>query len=72
MNTSIDGTNYIKNFIKNADRYGRSINLMFKGHDTYKSFTGGFITLVARILILIYFIVLLSDVYHRDNTKVVV
>ncbi len=44
----------VSSFIKNQDSFGSRVSLMYKGDTEYKSFFGGLLSLIGKILLLIY------------------
>ena len=43
-------------FVKNKDVFGHQMQLNFAGEDTYKTHFGGLMTLLSRLVIVIYLI----------------
>jgi hypothetical protein len=57
-----------KELITSIDSYGTPINLTYKSKTTFKSFLGGFVTIICKLVILIFLILKLKSVYDKDST----
>eukprot|EP00347_Sterkiella_histriomuscorum_P014184 403361841 len=56
--------------IRNLDSYGHPISLSYKDSSTYKSVFGGIFTLIARIGLLAYFLVDISQVFQKQRYQI--
>ena len=45
--------NFVKRFLKNNDRFGHSVNLSYKGRETYTTVPGGMLSLMVSIMTII-------------------
>eukprot|EP00347_Sterkiella_histriomuscorum_P017935 403347419 len=57
---------WLLRFIKSSDAFGHPITLSYKDSSTYKSIFGGVVTLLARISLLVYFLIQITSVFQRQ------
>lgn len=57
-----------RNFLKNTDLFGKRVYLTHDGNETFNTWCGGVVSLVFYIALLIYGLVLASDVW-TDRIK---
>ncbi len=60
----------ISNFLRSQDSLGYPVSLTYKGENTYRSSLGGFLTLIGKLLILIYFCFQIKAVILQEKKKV--
>ncbi len=58
----------VKRFVKWADQHGAPIALSYKSQYTYKTLVGGTITILSRLGMLAYFLVLVNNIINKDKT----
>ena len=56
-----------KQFIRNADQFGSPVQMTYKGDTEYKTFTGGFFSLIINIIVLQYSIGKLGSMINYEN-----
>ena len=57
-------------FLKFNDTIGYPISLTYKGAHSYKSSLGGFISILTKLTVMIYFFYQLKIVYTRDRASI--
>ena len=56
----------LNSLLRTQDNYGHPINLTYKSDTTYKSTLGGVLSLIAKIGMIIFFIVELKNVFSKQ------
>ena len=56
----------VKQLIKSVDSYGVPVSLTYKGDPQIKSVFGGLATIIARIIVISYFVYQCNKVLKRD------
>jgi hypothetical protein len=56
----------VKQLIKSVDSYGVPVSLTYKGDPQIKSVFGGLATIIARIIVIAYFVYQCNKVLKRD------
>eukprot|EP00347_Sterkiella_histriomuscorum_P018406 403345626 len=59
---------YLKKLITSNDLFGKKIGLNYKGHESHKTLLGGTMSIICLLLVVIYFIMQLVDVFHFKYT----
>ena len=57
-------------FIRGLDRYGQPVTVNYQGEDTYKTKTGGILTILVYALVATYTVLKANQLVLRDNPNV--
>eukprot|EP00347_Sterkiella_histriomuscorum_P011955 403370457 len=57
----------LRKLIKNADLYGQPITLLYKGRATYQTVFGGVITIISRLGIFVFLLILANSLINRES-----
>ena len=57
----------LRGIIKSVDMYGHPINLSYKNSPEYKSVFGGILTLMFRILVILFFSYKILQLFQRKS-----
>lgn len=55
----------LQSFLTRIDVFGYPISLTYKKESTFKSSIGGFMTILSRVVILLYFGLQINDIYEN-------
>ena len=64
------GVIWMKKKVKGADRFALPISLNFKGESSFKTITGGTVSVVILMMLLGYSLLLLKQMINRENSIV--
>ena len=60
----------VTKLIERQDIFGHPVSLTYKGQQTYQSVLGGMVSLVGKLLILVYFFTQVNTVLSRGNMSI--
>ena len=60
----------VTKLIERQDIFGHPVSLTYKGQQTYQSVLGGMVSLVGKLLILVYFLTQVNTVLTRGNITI--
>ena len=58
----------ITNYIKGYDSFGKTFTFTYKGEDQFKTFLGGFVSIIISMVLLVYYINLLIIMFNRGSS----
>ena len=60
----------VTSFISMFDIFGKRVSLTYQGKETFKTLTGGLLTIFSKLGIFIYMLILLVSVIEKDGAKI--
>ena len=60
----------VTKLIERQDIFGHPVSLTYKGQQTYQSVLGGMVSLVGKLIILVYFLTQVNTVLTRGNITI--
>ena len=73
MSTKLKGQSLgakIKGYVRKLDQYGYRVHINYDGDETFKTFFGGTMSIISRILIVVYFGFVLNAVINRQRSNI--
>ena len=55
--------------LKSQDSFGAPVSVNYKGEQTHKSIFGGMVTIMATLIILVFFVTRMDKMVNRDNPE---
>lgn len=57
----------LRRFLKSLDLHGHSVSLTYKNRTTFKTLTGGIVTLISCLVIFVFFCVMMNRIIEREK-----